>query len=70
MKFAQVQGLSKQKFKRRTGMSHQAYYVIVNEIKEQEKKKAGSSLYTKHRKPSFNDYSILARISTLFSDWS
>ncbi len=39
MKFAQFQGLSKQKFKRRTGMSHQAYYVIVNEVKEQEKNK-------------------------------
>ena len=39
MKFAQVQGLSKQKFKRRTGMSHQAYYVIVNEVKKQEKNK-------------------------------
>ena len=39
MKFAQFQGLSKQKFKRRTGMSHQAFYVIVNEVKEQEKKK-------------------------------
>ena len=39
MKFAQFQGLSKQKFKRRTGMSHQAFYVIVNEVKEQEKNK-------------------------------
>ncbi len=39
MKFTQFQGLSQQKFKRRTGMSRQAYYVIVNEVKEQEKNK-------------------------------
>ena len=39
MKFAQFQRLSKQKFKRRTGMSHQAFYVIVNEVKSQEKNK-------------------------------
>ena len=39
MKFAQFQGLSKQKFKRRTGISRQAYYVIVNEVKSQEKTK-------------------------------
>ncbi len=39
MKFAQFQRLSKQKFKRRTGMSSQAFYVIVNEVKEEEKNK-------------------------------
>ena len=39
MKLAQIQRLSKQKFKRRTGMNRQTYYVIVNVVKEQEKKK-------------------------------
>ncbi len=39
MKFAQFQRLSQQKFKRRTGISRQAYYVIVNEVKSQEKNK-------------------------------
>ncbi len=39
MKLAQIQRLSQQKFKRRTGMGRQTYYVIVNEVKEQEKNK-------------------------------
>lgn len=39
MKLAQIKRLSKQKFKRRTGMGRQTYYVIVNEVKEQEKNK-------------------------------
>ncbi len=49
MKFAQFQGLSQQKFKRRTGMSHQAFYVIVNEVKSQEKSK---------KKPGRNNYEL------------
>ena len=39
MKFGKFQRLSQQKFKHRTGMSRQAYYVIVNEVKSQEKNK-------------------------------
>ncbi len=72
MKFAQAQGLSKPKFKRLTGMSPRTYYVIVNVVKKtrKEQKKAWSSLCTECRRASFNDHSILARISTLFSDWS
>lgn len=43
MKFAQAQRLSKQKFKRMTGMSRRTYYFIVKIIKEREsqKKKPG-----------------------------
>ena len=33
MKLAQVQRISKQKFKRRTGMGRQTYYLIVKEQK-------------------------------------
>ena len=72
MKFAQARELSKPKFKRLTGMSPRTYYVIVNVVKKQEKnkKKAWSSLFTECRRASVNDHSVLARISTLFSDWS
>ncbi len=43
MKFTQTQRLSKNKFKRLTGMSRRTYYVIVKVIKEEEvnKKKSG-----------------------------
>ena len=39
MKLAQAQRLSKQKFKRLTGMSPRTYYFIVKVVKEQEKNK-------------------------------
>lgn len=72
MKFAQFQRLSKQKFKRRTGMSHQAFYVIVNEVKSQEKnkKKPGRTCNLSVEEQVERDYSILERISTLFSNCS
>ena len=72
MKFAQFQGLSKQKFKRRTGMSHQAFYVIVNEVKEQEKnkKKPGRTCNLTVEEQVLVTIQQGAGISTLFSDWS
>ena len=39
MKVAQAQRLSKQKFKRMTGMSPRTYYFIVKVVKETEIKK-------------------------------
>ncbi len=72
MKFAQFQKLSQQKFKRRTGMSRQAYYVIVNEVKSQEKskKKPGRTCKLTVEEQVLITIQQGAGISTLFSDWS
>ena len=72
MKFAQFQGLSKHKFKRRTGMSRQAYYVIVNEVKSQEKnkKKPGRTCKLSVEEQVLITIQQGAGISTLFSNWS
>ena len=70
--FAQFQRLSKQKFKRRTGMTSQAFYVIVNEVKSQEKnkKKPGRTCKLSVEEQVLMTVQQGARISTLFPDWS
>ena len=71
MNFVQFQRLSKQKFKRRTGMTSQAFYVIVNEVKEQEKnkKKPGRTCKLSVEEQVLMTVQEGARISTLFSNW-